>query len=138
MNNDEWFIIKDLEEFINASRRLVFQNFGLKSDYSAIDIDQILNSEDQKEMDSILSYSESLSIAIDLLKKQKRKIDPNQIRYLLNEERYMKILQSMNDRMVSNILNNLVNKGLIETAYDEKSNDFVFWTVENDKEKNQS
>jgi hypothetical protein len=29
--------------------------------------------------------------------------------------------------MISNILNSLVNKGMIETAFDNKSNDFVFW-----------
>ena len=40
--------------------------------------------------------------------------------------------------MVSNILNQLVNKGILESAYDEKSNDFIFWLKESigDEEKN--
>jgi hypothetical protein len=37
--------------------------------------------------------------------------------------------------MVSNLLNNLVNKGVIETGFDSDSNDFVFWIKDNDKNK---
>lgn len=131
--NEEWFIIKNLEDFINASRRLVFQNFGSQSEDN-FDIENILtniNPEDDKEMDSVLSYKESLSIVEIFIKKQKKKTDHTKTRYLLNEESYLKIIEALNDRMVSNILNNLVNKGLIETAYDEKTNDFIFWV--NDK-----
>ncbi len=29
--NNEWFVIKDLNGFINSSRILVFNNFGTKS-----------------------------------------------------------------------------------------------------------
>lgn len=131
--NEEWFIIKDLKEFINASRRLVFQNFGSQSEDN-FDIENILtniNPEDQKEMDNVLSYNESLSIVNNFIKKQKNRKDPTKIRFILNEKTYLNIIEALNDRMVSNILNNLVNKGLIETAYDEQTNDFIFWV--NDK-----
>jgi hypothetical protein len=37
--------------------------------------------------------------------------------------------------MISNLLNTLVNKGLVETAFDEKSNDFVFWVKNENKTK---
>ena len=40
----------------------------------------------------------------------------------------------MNHRMTSNILNNLVNKGLVETGYDGNSNDFIFWIKDENKE----
>jgi hypothetical protein len=36
--------------------------------------------------------------------------------------------------MVSNIISGLVQKGLVETAFDEEANDFVFW-VKNDQEE---
>ena len=29
--------------------------------------------------------------------------------------------------MVSNMISNLVKKGLLESAFDEEKNDFVFW-----------
>ena len=34
--------------------------------------------------------------------------------------------------MISNMLNTLVNKGLLETAYDNESNDFIFWVKNNE------
>jgi hypothetical protein len=38
--------------------------------------------------------------------------------------------------MVSNLLANLSRQGLVESAYDESLNDFVFWAKdENNKEK---
>ena len=37
--------------------------------------------------------------------------------------------------MISNILSGLVNKGLVDTAYDSQSNDFVFWVKEDDTKK---
>lgn len=134
--NEEWFIIKNLEEFINASRRLVFKNFGAKSD-DDIDIDNFLinmSQDDETEMDTILSYQEAFSITKSIIKRQTNK-KTNKHRYILNEQMYMSVINALNDRMVSNVLNSLVNKGLIETAYDEKTNDFIFWVNENDKNK---
>jgi hypothetical protein len=45
------------------------------------------------------------------------------------------MLESFNDRMVSNILNKLVNDGYLESAFDEKSNDFIFWVVDKNENK---
>ena len=35
----------------------------------------------------------------------------------------------------SKILNGLVNKGLVETAYDSESNDFIFWVKDDNKKE---
>lgn len=131
--NKEWFIIKDLKEFVDSSRRLVFQSFGknlTKEDQNTIDnmLDDINNMsiEDESEMNIVLSYDEALAIVQPFLKEQfNKKTKKN--RFLTNEFIYLDIVNALNDRMVSNILNSLVNKGLVETAYDDKSNDFVFW-----------
>lgn len=131
--NTEWFIVKNLEEFINSSRRLVFQSFGkniTQENKNTIDdmLDNITNmsTDDELEMNTVLSYDESLAIVNPLLKKQINK-KTKENRYLISESLYLDIINALNDRMVSNILNSLVNKGLIETAYDTESNDFVFW-----------
>jgi hypothetical protein len=131
--NKEWFIIKDLKEFVDSSRRLVFQSFGkntTEEDQNVIDdmLDNINNmsTDDESEMNIVLSYEESLAIINPFLKKQINK-KTKENRFLVSESIYMNIVHALNDRMVSNILNSLVNKGLIETAYDDKSNDFVFW-----------
>ena len=69
-----------------------------------------------------------------MVKKQKHKLTSN-IRYIVSEDLYMNIINALNDRLVSNILNNLVNKGIVETAFDEKANEFIFW-VKNEEKKN--
>ena len=129
---DNWFVIKNLTDFINASRRLVFQSFGQKTD-DQFEIENMITNiseQEQAELDKVLSFEEAQSIIKPFLKKQTNKKNKEQ-RLILNEDTYMSIIEALNDRLVSNILNGLVNKGLIETAYDEESNDFVFWI--NDK-----
>jgi hypothetical protein len=140
MNNNEWFIIKDIDELTNSARALVFNNFG-KNDNSrtkeeADSIDDLLlevDPKDQKELDEILSYSESLIIVKQHIKKQINKKNDN-IRYIMNNDMFATIIESLNDRMVSNLLNSLVNRGLVETAYDAEENDFVFWVKDDIKE----
>lgn len=120
-NDDEWFVVKDLDEFINSTRALVFNNFGKQKTEDEIDLLAFnIDPNDLKEIDKILSFDESKNIVEPLLKKKRKK-------YILNESIYLEIITSLNDRMVSNILNGLVNRGLVETAYDAEANDFVFW-----------
>lgn len=132
----EWYTVKDLSGLINYSRSLIFSNFG-KSEEEKINKYSLLidsfSEEEKEELESVLSYDESLVIIKSKAKQQRNK-KTKQIRYLLNDELYVSILESMNHRMTSNILNNLVNKGLVETGYDENSNDFIFWIKDENKE----
>jgi hypothetical protein len=132
----EWYAIKDLSSLINYSRSLIFNSFGkseqeINNKYNLLTNN--LSKEEEEELESVLSYDESL-IIIKSKAKQQRNKKTNQTRYLLNDDIYMSILESMNDRMTSNILNNLVNKGLVETAYDEDVDDFIFWIKDENKE----
>jgi DNA-binding HxlR family transcriptional regulator len=132
MNNEEWFIINNIDEFVDKTRTLVFNNFGKSDDET--DIDSLLNNikpEDQEEFDRVLSHDESIIIMTNLAKKQKNKKN-NKIRYLISDSIFYEIIQSFNDRMISNLLNTLVNKGLVETAFDDKTNDFIFWVKNNE------
>lgn len=129
--SSDWFVINNFSEFVEASRKLVFNNFGKLDDDS--DVEKILvelSEKDQKELDSVLSYNESASIIKELIKEEKNK-KTKESRYLVDTDSYILIITKLNDRLVSNILNSLVNRGLVETAYDEKINDFIFWSVEN-------
>jgi hypothetical protein len=38
--------------------------------------------------------------------------------------------------MISNILNSLVNKGVLDSAYDSDQNDFIFWVKDDDETQN--
>jgi hypothetical protein len=131
--NEEWYVIKNIGEFVDKTRAMVFNNFGHSDENNEIDnlLDDI-KPEDEDEFNSILSHDESMIIAKSLLKKQKNK-KTNETRYLVSDIIYFDMIQSLNDRMISNLLNTLVNKGLVETAFDENSNDFVFWIKDENK-----
>jgi|LakMenE01Jun11ns_1017448.scaffolds.fasta_scaffold9257129_2 hypothetical protein len=136
MSESEWFIINNLSDFTNKARAIVFNNFGVWQNKTDLDIliDSIhINENEKEEFNKVLSYQESLVIVKENIKKQKNKITKKN-RYILNDEIFFDIVNRLNDRMVSNVIAGLVQKGLIETAFDEESNDFVFW-VKNDKEE---
>jgi hypothetical protein len=144
--NSEWFIIKSLEELVNYSRVLVYNNYGSKktpntetsdNQDSFTNIDDLVNitSENEEELNSLLSFEESSIIVKSFIKKQINR-KTSKTRYLISDNIFNKVLEALGDRMTSNILNNLVNKGLIETAFDEERNDFIFWVKdENNTEK---
>lgn len=131
----EWYVISDFDGFVNSTRSLVFNNFGSQDDFISSDL-QIKNLEqsEQEELDTVLSFAESFVIIKGLLKKQINK-KTNKSRLVVSDKIFLDIIQSLNDRLVSNLLNNLVNKGLIDTGYDEESNDFVFWIKDENKKE---
>ena len=137
MSNPEWFIIDDLQKFVESTRVLIFDNFGnTETDTKDLLLDiSKLDNKDKQELDEVLSQDECLVIAKDFVYKQKHK-KTSAIRYLITNEKYMSMIESFNSRMVSNILNDLVNKNILETAYDETVDDFIFWIKdENPTEK---
>jgi hypothetical protein len=138
MSDSQWFIIPDLSEFTDKARSIVYNNFGIWQDKSDLDvmIDDIKD-QHKEELEKILSYNESLVIVKENIKKERNK-KTNEIRYVLNDDIFANIVHKLNDRMVSNIISGLVQKGLVETAFDDEQNDFVFWVKDNkDQEENQ-
>lgn len=132
MKKEEWYIISDLKNFIDYTRTLVFNAFGdEENNQEKVDslIDKVKPNE-QKELDTILSYNESEIIVKSLVRKQISKKN-QEIRFIITDSILHQIIEELNNRMVSNILNQLASKGLIETAYDENINDFVFWVKDN-------
>lgn len=129
----EWFYINNMEEFVNSTRKLVFYYFGDtdKSAHMALSTKAVcvLSDEELKELDVSLTYNESLLIVQQYAKKRVNK--HNQVyRYCINEDILYDIIEALNARMVSNILNNLVNSGILESGFDPELDDFVFWIKE--------
>lgn len=137
---DKWYVIHDMDAFTNHVRVLVYNAFGsgLTEYKDDPEIDDLISvkPEDKDELDKILSFEESLNIATQIVKKQKNK-KTNNIRYIVNDNIFLQVIESLNDRMVSNLLNNLVNKGVLESGFDNETNDFLFWIKDNDKNKNE-
>jgi DNA-binding HxlR family transcriptional regulator len=129
----DWFVISNLEEFIDKARSIVYNNFGQWSNNpkDPVSIDDVPIDE-LEEFNKVLSHQESLLIVKQFVKKEKNK-KTKKIRYTLDDQIFEKIIHDLNNRMVSNILNNLVQKGLIESAFDDKVNDFIFWVKEDEK-----
>ncbi|NDC71900.1 MAG: hypothetical protein EBZ62_00395 [Sphingobacteriia bacterium] len=132
MKNDGWYIIKDLPSFIDHARRLVFRFFGEVNKNASDSFTGLiagLTPTEEDEMNNILSFSECEIIAKNFLKKKVNR-KTKAIEYYINDKILTEMLESFNSRMVSNILNKLVNDGLLESAFDEERNDFIFWPVD--------
>lgn len=137
MNN--YYTITDLDQFIESTRVLVFDAFGKADNH---DPDQLalylqeLKPQEQIELNSVLTQQESLNIAKDFIKE---KIKNKKTVYIISEKKYMAMIESFNERLVSNMLKNLTQIGLLESAYDSELNDFIFWIKDQpDENKDQS
>lgn len=135
MKDNGWYVIADIPNFINSARLLVFNSFGKVDDPGPID-DALaaLSQDDRNELDSVLSYDESYNIAMETVKKQYNK-KTKETRYLISDETFVSMIDFLNERMISNMLNNLVNKGILESGFDNESNEFVFWIKNNENNK---
>jgi hypothetical protein len=136
MSKKEWFIVEDLNKLVESTRVLVYDNFNTtkddKDEFSILMSD--LSKEEINEMNSVLSQQECMIIAKDIVKVQKNK-NTDEIRYLLSDQKFMEMIESFNSRMVSNILSSLVKKDILDSAYDENLNDFVFWVKDDENQK---
>lgn len=128
------YIIDNIEEFTNSARKLVFNGFNKSMGDDPDEFTKLITDitpEDLEEMNQILTQQESLIIVKNLAKEQKHKIT-NESRYLIDEKIFSQIIEEMNGRLVSNMLSSLASKGMIESAYDDDINDFVFWIKDNE------
>ena len=138
MNDNEWFIIDDLQKFVESTRVLVFDSFGSQNEKTVDELAMMLSELDEsesEELETTLTQTECMVIAKKYLRKQINK-STNEERYVIDTNRYMEMIESFNTRMISNMLNNLSNRGLIESAYDSEANDFIFW-IKDDSQKEQ-
>jgi Mg/Co/Ni transporter MgtE len=135
--NNEWFAINDFDEFVDAARILIFNSFGKNLETEdQLEVEKLLDckKQDRTELDKSLSHDESSTIAKNVLRSKTNKIT-KKITYYVNDTKFMEFLELLNDRMVSNILNDLANMDLIESAFDNDSNDFIFWIKDEHKEE---
>ena len=127
-DSNEIFIIDDLPKFIESTRVLVFNSFSQTEE----GIDELsfllseLDKEEVGELNETLTQHECETISKDFIRKEINK-KTKTIRFTISTKRYMAMIESFNSRMISNMLHNMVNKGLLETAYDVDCNDFIFW-----------
>jgi regulator of PEP synthase PpsR (kinase-PPPase family) len=138
MNNDQWFFINDFDDFVDHSRSLVFKFFGEANkiaDDSMTSSMSKMSKKEVSEMNETLTHDESAIIIKNHARKQINK-KTKEVRYCLTDKLLQSIIEDMNNRMISNILNSLVNKGVLDSAYDSDQNDFIFWVKDDDETQN--
>jgi len=138
----EWYIIPDLDKFAQATRVMIYNMWGenVEEISQSIDISnntlydyENLEPEKQQELDHLISLAE----AVNIIKEYATITSKGETK--LTEERYEKVVESMNERLVSNMVMKLAKDGYLEIAFSEEENDFVFWVADqkkNDKRKN--
>jgi Mg/Co/Ni transporter MgtE len=126
------YVVKDINKFVDETRRIVFGAFGETSEEMNLDdfIDQ-LSDTDIEELDKTLSHEECMAILHD--KVTPRKNYKGELKYVISEEKFSEIIEDFNSRLVSNLLNELVSKGLLETGWSDEDQDFIFWLDEKSK-----
>lgn len=122
--------IVNINKLADFSRKLVFFNFGSK-ETSSLDvnvfIEQVKNIDSEAaEINDVLPMKETKNIFKQFLIRKRHK-KTKQIAYFMKESDYDEVLVQLNSRMVSNIVQSLVKKGVLNTAFDDEKNDFIFW-----------
>ena len=139
MDNKKWLLINDLDEFVDQSRLLVFKFFGAvneeANDSMTVSIAQ-MSTDEIEEMDQTLTKEESLAIVKNHAKKKTNK-KTKITKYYITEKILFDIIEDLNARMISNILMALVNKGVLESAFDTDQNDFIFWLKDDNNSQDQ-
>lgn len=138
-NNKEWFQVIDVDKFIESTRVLIFNSFGKINEDQSDELSLVLEDlpkAEIEELNTVLTQEECVIMSKEFL-KERRNSKTKQTIFLITNQKYMEMIECFNSRMISNMLNNLVNKGMLETAYDSESNDFVFWIKDNDKNQNE-
>ena len=126
-DDDNWYEIYDLTAVVDFIRKLVYDSFSDPVDYNDIEqnemgmLDIKLTTEETQELNKLLSIEECLSVVKPRLKPTKDNT------YLLNGNIFEQMVYDINGRMISNTMRSLVERDLLEVAFDDNKNDFVFW-----------
>ena len=127
---DEWLDIVNLDKLVNFSRKVVYANLGEEysdtSDANFLKLVENMPKDQMSELDNLLSMPEAKAIFKPFVKRKRNKKTLT-VKVIMLESDYDNVLRQLAERMISNIVRNLVKKGLVESAFDEDKNDFVFW-----------
>lgn len=134
-----WMEIVNLDKLVDFSRKVIYYNFdeandGLNDEDFMKKIEKI-EQKDSEEMNRVLPKDEAKAIFLTFAFKKRNKTT-HKTAMFIKELDYEEVLAQLNQRMVSNIVKGLVSKGLVESAFDNEKNDFIFWVKGNDSNEN--
>jgi len=132
MSREKMLEIQDLDMLVDWSRKLVYCAFGAKEDQQDIEVAMMEaesleeDKESTEELNQVLPLNESIALIKSYLVKKKRKSN-QEIVFFISDDDYHVFLEDLNRRLVSNLIGSLVNKGVLDSAFDDERNDFIFW-----------
>lgn len=135
-NDDELhYVIGDINDFVDKTRQIVYLGFGIEDETKIEDDDflGLLSEVDQEDLDKCLTHEECLAIVNTHVKPRRTKLGT--VKYIFNDNVFDEIIDAFNSRLVSNLLAQLVEKGEIESGWDDEENDFIFWIPDSEEEE---
>ena len=128
-DSDHLYEVTDMYKVVDFIRKLVYDSFSYPIDYTDIEtedglLDIKLTDDEMDELNKLLSIEECISLFKPKLKVVKIN---NKNTYFINSYIFEDVVRDINGRMISNTMRSLVAKDLIEVAFDNDKNDFVFW-----------
>lgn len=133
--DSEWLEISDIEKFTDYIRKMIYINFSEENAESDIqDCFQQLGLEEKQEINQVLTLNECVEIVKENCRKFRHK-KTKEVKYVIDSDSFDDIIHKVNQRMISNIISALVSRGMLDSAFDEEKNDFVFWVAQQDDNK---
>ena len=132
ISQEKMLEIENLDLLVDWSRKLVYCAFGAKEDQQDIEIAMMEaesideNEESTEELNQVLPLKESIALIKSYLIRKKRKSN-QEIVFFISDDNYHAFLEDLNRRLVSNLIGSLVKKGVLDSAFDDERNDFIFW-----------
>jgi len=128
MKKNHWYPIDDMPEFVSSVRQMVLKSFYENEDKEQRTDFTDLFKEKADEIEDKLTLDEAQNIIESLIKKTKTKYGEEEYRF--SHKTFNKIFEELNRRIIGNMLMELAVSGRVESAFDDKSNDFIFWIKE--------
>lgn len=132
MSQEKMLEIQNLDQLVDWSRKLVYCSFGNKEEDRDIETAMLEaelleeDAESTEELNQVLPLNESITLIKSYLVKKKRKSN-QEIVFFISDDDYHVFLEDLNRRLVSNLIGSLVKKGVLDSAFDDERNDFIFW-----------
>ena len=131
MKKQKWYEIEDMDEFVSRIRQIVLDDFFANEDKEQkTDFTELFH-ENYNNLENKLTIGEAHNIIKSMVESKQTEIGTYQL--IISAKNFVKRIDYLNRRIISNMLMELVSTDKIESAFDDKQNEFVFWR--NDKLK---
>lgn len=136
MNEENYYLIKDFNFFVKETKKVAVENF--KTFVEEKDVKEEYDEVTNKITNEFIEISSKADLSLEEINNEiisdhecevlmYPMIEHKEGKMIVSEGMYFDILKCIHTRIISNTLAILASKGIIESAFDEELDDFVFW-----------